>query len=436
METLIEHLIVDFWDRPLPELTARDLRLPWLQGKVDCVIGMRRSGKTWFLYQVMQQLVAQGWDRSAFLYLNLEDERLWPLTLEGLSRVPEVFFRLKPQLRGQPTAFFLDEIQNVSGWERFVRRLVDSESAHLCLSGSSSKLLSTEIATSLRGRALATEVFPFSFVESLAHIGMELPPSDPPPARIRSQLEHRFRTYLLEGGFPEVQEMEGPYRVRVLQNYLDVVILRDLVERHGIANTVALRYLVRHLMDNPACHLSIHRLYNDLRSQGVKVSKDSLHQYLEHLHDAYLAFPVEIFSDSLRVRRSNPRKLYPVDTGLVRACASRVQADLGRLLETTVFLHMRRQGLDVTYYRTSSGKEVDFFASRSERRPFLLQVCLDLRSPDTRARELSALVEAMEETGLEEGTVVTLDQDEVLSMSAGTIHIVPAWRWMLRATQL
>ncbi len=189
----IEALIADFQEREIPRVTPRSLSLPSLPGKADVVIGMRRSGKTWFLYQQIEDRLAQGIDRSRLLYLNFEDERLLPLATSDLSSIPEAFYRRFPAGREQPCWFFFDEIQNVPGWESFVRRLLDTERISLVLTGSSARLLSREIATSLRGRSLATEILPFSFAESLRHEGLEPPASWPPGAKARSLLEHRLR---------------------------------------------------------------------------------------------------------------------------------------------------------------------------------------------------------------------------------------------------
>lgn len=422
--TLFDEIVADAHQRPLPQLTARDAVLPWLPRKVDALVGMRRAGKTWRLFQQMQQLVEAGTPREALLYINFEDERLGDLTATELSRLVEAHYRRFPELRGMPGAFMFDEIQLVTGWERFVRRLVDTDPSHVCVTGSSAKLLSREIATSLRGRSIATEIFPFSFAEVLAHRGIAL--AKRPSARERSKLEHAFRAYATRGGFPEVQELDEPTRVRVLQDYLDVAILRDLIERHAISNAPALRRFVRQLMNTPAGSFSVHKVYADLKSQGLTVSKDSLYAWLDHVQDAYVFFAIPIHATSERVRQSNPRKTYAVDAGLVTACARRGSADTGHLLETTVFLELRRRTSEIAYLRTRSGFEVDFVTGDD-----LVQVCASLDDPATRERELRALREAMSELGLRDATIVTLDQEEELEVAEGSIRIEPMWRWAL-----
>ena len=433
---VIEALIADFQEREIPRVTPRSLSLPSLPGKTDVVVGMRRSGKTWFLYQQIGDLLAQGIDRSRLLYLNFEDERLLPLETADLSRIPDAFYRRFPASREHPCWFFFDEIQNVPGWETFVRRLLDTEKISLVLTGSSARLLSREIATSLRGRSLATEILPFSFAEALRHEGLEPPATWPPGARARSLLEHRFERYLETGGFPEVQAIPRDLRVRVLQEYVDVVIFRDVVERHGVENLQALRYLERSLLASPAGRFSVSKLFNDLKSQGVKVGKDTLYENLAQLEDSFLLFTVPVASPSVRVRQVNPRKCYPVDPALSAALSFRASEDLGHLLETVVYLELRRRGRSLGYVTTRSGYEVDFLAEDSGGSRELVQVCADLEAPSTRQRELRALEEGMKETACEKATVITLREEGSAEVGGRTVRIVPAWRWLLEPGEL
>ena len=244
-------------------------------------------------------------------------------------------------------------------------------------------------------------------------------------------LESRLMAYLDVGGFPEVQSLDRSMRIRVLQSYLDVVILRDIVERHRVAGVVALRHMIRHLIGHPACMFTVNRFHGDLRSRQIPVGKDTLHEYLDHLCDAYLFFPVYIHTHSERVRQVNPRKMYAIDTGLVRACSLSPEADTGHLLENLVFLELRRRGRSMEYYRTDSGKEVDFLVTDPDEGVTLVQVCSDPTSRGTREREIGALAEAMSELGHESATLVTLVDSESVDVDAGTIRIVPASRWAL-----
>lgn len=217
----------------------------------------------------------------------------------------------------------------------------------------------------------------------------------------------------------------------MLQSYVDVVLLRDVVERHSIANTGALRAMIRHLMAAPATRFSVNKFYSSLRSQGVSCTKNDLYLYLDHLRDAYLVYAVPIHSDSEAVRRVNPQKLYSVDTGLLSAMSIRATMDRGALLENLAYMHLRRRAAQITYLLTSTGQEVDFVIDSSSRGSRggreLIQVSWTLEHPDTRARELGALSQAMKELRVRTGTVVTWLEEG----TEGRIRIVPVWKWLL-----
>ncbi len=431
LAALFEQLVADHQTREFPKATPRAVQLPALPGKADVVVGMRRSGKTWLLYDRLAKLEAEGVRRSRTFYLNFEDERLQPLTLDSLTLAIEAFYRNDPRARREKCWLFFDEIQNVDGWERFVRRLLDSERVQIVVTGSSARLLGREVATSMRGRSLSTELLPFGFDEALAHASIPVPKRMPPPAAERSELERAFVNYLDVGGFPEVQALESSVRTRVLQEYIDVALFRDVVERHRVQNTVALRHLVRRLLRSPAAMFTVNKLYNDLKSLGVATSKDALHEYLAYVQDAYLAFLVPIDDESERRRAVAAKKVYLVDHGLARAVTLFRQEDRGHHLENVVYLALRRSGGEIAYHVTPEGFEVDFVVRRHGEPSALVQVCATLGDAKTRERELRALASAMEHLGLRESTIVTLGEPESLKTASGHVRVVPAWRWLL-----
>ena len=231
--------------------------------------------------------------------------------------------------------FFLDEIQTVPGWEAFVRRVMDTERVEIFLSGSSARLLSREVATQMRGRAMETLVLPFSFREYLRHAGAEPETmADRWTKSLRSAVEKRLRAYLATGGFPEAQGVTARDRLELLRGYVNTALFRDVVERHAVSNPVALRWMVRHLLGNAAGTFSVQRFYGDLRSQGIPVAKDTLHAYVGHLEDAFLIRTLPIAADSGRRRMVNPRKVYPVDPGLIPVFDRAGRDNTGHALET------------------------------------------------------------------------------------------------------
>ncbi|HEX5219052.1 MAG TPA: ATP-binding protein [Verrucomicrobiae bacterium] len=417
---------------PARALTRRDARLPSVAGKVHSVIGMRRAGKTTFLHQLQDDLRATLSPEQA-VYLSFDDDRLAGIGAEQLGFLLEEFYRLHPDLRGQETVhWFLDEIQMVPGWERFARRVLDTEKVQLVVSGSSAQMLSREVHTSLRGRGLATVIRPFSFREFLRHRGEE--PAEKKrhatPAE-RSKMEKHFREYLAEGGFPETLGLEASLQVELLQGYVDTVLFRDVVERYHVSQVEALRWLVRHCLRNPASSFSVHRLHQDMKSQGHAVAKDAVHAMFSHLLDAFLLSAVPLATNSERQRNSNPRKVYPADPGLIRAFDNSGRSNVGHALETVVLVELERRGLEVGYVKTDDGSEVDFLARHATKGVDLIQVCADMRSPETLTRELRALTEAATTYPRATQRLLVLDQDSMSSVNAPGVQVQPAYEWLL-----
>jgi len=417
------------------------VRLPDVVGKADALIGMRRSGKTYRLFGEMRSLLEQGVPRSRVLYLNLEDDRLGNADLGTLDRALELFYRRDPDARTQDAWLFLDEIQVIPGWERFARRVLDTERARLFITGSSARLLSTEVATAFRGRSVTVEVLPFSMREASLADGLGLQPRRwPPGAPQRSRMDSFVVDYLHRGGFPAVRSLHPHDRVQLLQEYVDLVVLRDVAERHNATNLAVLRELVAALFAANANGFSVSRLHGSLTSQGWKVGKATLLTYLGHLVDAFLFFLVPLRTRSARQRAVNPRKVYAIDPGLAAAMYRAGARNRGAQLENAVYLELRhRLGRladgAVTWVKTSSGKEVDFAVDDPVQGgpPALVQVCERFDEPATRQREINALTEAMSECGAGSATIVTLAQDESIETDSGLIQIVPAREWFFRA---
>jgi predicted AAA+ superfamily ATPase len=433
MRDLLRQKVVDSLALSPPPLTRRDVHLPAVRGKAIAVIGMRRSGKTTFLWQCLGERLEKGMPRESLLYLNFEDERLVGMKASDLSWLVEEYFRLQPGVRDAATAtFFFDEIQTVHGWEPFVRRLLDTEKVELFLSGSSARLLSREVATTMRGRSLEVLIHPFSFRESLRHTGAEPDlPWDRLPKAVHSDLDHRLAAYLLEGGFPEALGDQHRDRGALLRSYVDVVVLRDVIERYEVSNPVALRWMQRHLLANAAATFSVQKFYNDLRSQGIPVGKDTLHAYLGYLDDAFLIRTIALYTGSERQRMVNPRKAYPVDPGLIPLYERTGRLNLGHALETVVLVELERRGRQVAYVRTKEGFEVDFLATTPLQYPELIQVCLDVSDPATREREVRALEAASKELPDADPLLLTLDSTPPQPPLPPPLQWKPASAWLL-----
>ena len=432
----IRQKIVDSIAAPVPELTARDVWLPVVPNKAIAVIGMRRAGKTSLLWRIVGERLKAGAPREALVYFSFEDDRLAGMTALDLQLVIEEYYKLYPARRDrEKTTFLLDEIQLVTGWETFARRILDSETIELFVSGSSAKLLSREIATSMRGRAMEAVVTPFSFREMLRHHAalpakhtLRLPKAE------RSALHQMLQRYLTYGGFPELQALSGPAHARerseLLKTYVDVVLLRDVVERHNVSQPQVLRWLVQQLLGNTAGSFSINKFFNDLKSRGVAIGKERLHEYLAHLEDTFLVTSISVAAESERRRQVNPRKIYPVDTGLMALFDAADKPNTGHALETIVLHECLRRGAQVAYVRTASGYEVDFLATRYDRSQTLIQVCADLHDAATWEREVRALQEARLEHPKARCLLITLEQP-VRAPEIKGISVVQAMDWLL-----
>lgn len=418
-------------------LAPGTLRRIWgrmtFRGKATAVVGMRRAGKTTFLHQVRSSRLKDGTDRVRLPYINFEDEQLAEIGAEDLHLLVEGHYRQFPGLRGKETVTWcFDEIQTVPGWERFVRRLLDEEKVEVFVSGSSAALLSREIATAMRGRAWEVRLLPFSFEETLRHRELPVPgsPGFLTPGQ-RSGLERAFLEYLAQGGFPEAVGLDEGARRRLLQDYVDVAMMRDVVERHRVANVVGLRWLVRHMLGNAGAMFSAEKFFAALKSQGVSIAKDTVHQLVAHLEDCFLVRTVWMEAASERQRMVNPRKAYPVDPGLIPVFDRSGRSNIGHVLETAVMLELERRGAEITYVRTAEGFEVDFLARLPGGGAELIQVAADATAPETAERELRALEAVGRQYPKAARRLLTLTRDGLPDAVPAGILAQPAYEWLL-----
>jgi len=427
----IKQIISDFHQRGIPDLVEREHNWSAPAGKIFSVMGVRRSGKTFSFYQIMKEILEKGGDLRDILFIDFEDDRLDPISKDTLSLVLDSYYELYPAKKNTIVYVFFDEIQNVDGWERFIRRVLDTEKVKIYITGSSSKMLSKELSTTLRGRTVAHEVFPFSFTEYLKYKGLS---PESVSSKDRVQVINAFQKYLDVGGFPEIFDSEESERINILQGYINLIVYKDLIERHNIKNHALVKYLIKYFLGNISNLFSVNKMYNDLKSQGYKVSKDGIFNYLSYLEDAYCFFPVSIYSDSVRVRQVNPRKIYSVDHGLVTACVWNAKENTGSLLENLLYVQLRRVSpwRGIHYYVTQNGNEVDFVVSEKGKIMSVIQVSETIANKGTMEREIKALDEAMEELGVKSGTIITREEENEIKVGKRIVNVVPAWKWMLK----
>jgi predicted AAA+ superfamily ATPase len=426
----LKRIILDFQELRLAPGVRRRLEIQPVPGKASICIGVRRSGKSTYLQQVMQRLEDAGVSRRNILYLNFFDDRLHPLVELGPGPVLDAYFSLFPEKKGTEKIYcFFDEIQAVPNWEPFIDRVLRTENCDIWLTGSSARMLSREIATQMRGRALSWELFPFSFREFLD--AGNLKSGGTLSTRERLLAQKAFGEYWECGGFPETLKLSAALRVKIHQEYFHAVLFRDLVERHDIAHPRAVADLARQLMDNVASLHSVNSLTGTLKARGHKAPKSAVADYLEWFEDAYFLFTVRKYDASLNKSNANPKKIYCIDHAMVTSVASGVLVNSGHLLENLVFTSLRRSFPQIFYYKTRSAKEVDFLVLAEQGKRLLVQVCETLADPKTRKRELGALAEAMQELGLTHGSIVTRNEEETVRLAAGTVEVLPAWRFCL-----
>ncbi len=429
MLKVVQQIIIDFQEAGLETGVPRRLKVKSVPGKATVCIGVRRAGKSTYLFQIMEKLLSQGVKRENILFLNFFDDRLHNLKADNLGLILEAYYSLYPEKKNTETVYcFFDEIQAVQGWEPFVDRLMRTEDCQVYLTGSSARMLSKEIATQMRGRALSWEVFPFSFREFLDSKGIDS--AGPFSTKRRLTIRKAFDEFWESGGFPEVVGLERRLRIKTHQEYLQAVLFRDLIERHNVSHPQAVTDLAHRLIDNAASLYSVNSLTGYLKSLGHKAPKSAVSSYLEWFEDAYFLFTVRIFDASLARSKTNPKKIYCIDHAMVTSVSSGILLNSGHLLENLVFTALRRISSEIYYCRTKSGWEVDF-AARFNHSLLLVQACESLSDPKTRKREVTALREAMAEQGMVNAMIVTRDEEQEIDVEGGKIKVMPAWRFLL-----
>jgi uncharacterized protein len=430
MKAVLREIVRRFYLRDLPSLTPRSCHFPVMEGRATILLGMRRCGKTYRCYQRMAELLASGIPKDRLLYLNFEDERLNSFALADCQSILDVYYEMYPDNRDQLCYFFFDEIQNVPDWAQFIRRIIDSERIQVSITGSSSKMLSEELATAMRGREICTKVMPFSFEEFIRyHHYLESIPKYPCDAE-RSKIQNALNRYFTIGGFPEIQKADEMDIEPALQGLCNTVVARDIKERHKLNNSELVDAIVQYLFSNIAEQTSLTKVTTYLQNLGIKADWERVKNCINYLCDAFLFYPVEIADESLLRRKRNPIKYYATDIGLVRAMSLRPEANYGHLLENMVFLHLIRGDWRVSYVLSrTDNSEIDFYAYHpTTKQKRLVQVSYTMKDGDTLKREIAAFDRAGKFLEVTDRIIVTWDEEEELDSA---IRVIPAWKFFL-----
>jgi len=386
------------------------------------ISGVRRSGKTTMLHLLIDLLLREDVPARNILHLNLEDPAVKDTSLYDLYEKYLAFMNPSGKVY-----IFLDEVQEIEGWQKDLRKLYDGvRGLKMVVTGSNSSLLKGEYATLLTGRTIPHEVYPFSFREIVKLRGILTDFALPAIISRRARIRHAFSEYLLYGGFPEVVNEENTkLKTALLKEYYNGILTRDVIRRYAIRRTKQYEKAAHFLMSNATAPFSVKNL-----SGLLDVNVHTLEEYIGYLEDVYLLFGVNHFSYSLKKQITYPRKAYCVDNGFISAVSFKFSEDAGRLLENAVFAALKAAGRECYYWKGK--RECDFIVKEGKVVSDAIQVSYSLKDAGTRKRELEGLLEAMREFKLKKGTILTHDESEDISMEGRKIEVLPVWQWLLR----
>ncbi|HOY33081.1 MAG TPA: ATP-binding protein [Bacteroidales bacterium] len=424
MKEIIKNIILENQNTELPVIIERDIQIPVNQNIIISLIGARRSGKTYILYQTIKKLVENGISNKYILFINFEDERL-NLNSENLDYIIQSYQELFPEIKIKDAYLFFDEIQNISGWEKFIRRIFDTKTRNIFLTGSNSKLLSSEIATELRGRTITYTVFPLNFKEFLKFNNTQ------PllyPQKNKSKIINLAHKYLTEGSFPESLNFNGIIKNKLLQQYFNVMIFRDIIERYHVSNIETLKFFVKKIFANVTKPLSINKIYNELRSLGYSISNKYLYEFLDYCNSVFLIQNINKFNYSEIKQEKSDKKTYVIDNGLISAIEFSVSQNMGKLFENMVAMEFIKNNKKIFYFKNNF--ECDFIVDDNHN--YLpVQASFAFADNETKNREIRALIEACNYINSNNGTIITFDTEENIVYDGIKVTIVPFYKYFL-----
>ncbi|MCL4326602.1 MAG: ATP-binding protein [Candidatus Thermoplasmatota archaeon] len=422
--------VLTLWkDMKLPEVIERKIELDLDADKVIVIAGVRRSGKTSLMFQHIKELMKRKVTKDNVIYVNFENERLIATKATDMDDLLVAHSQIFNPVGGT-IYLFLDEIQNVENWDKWIRKVYDTKKYRIIITGSSSELLSSEIATALAGRNLSYTVYPFSFSEMLKSRGITADINSIKFSSKKGTVLKALDEFLEYGSFPEVILSDDTTRkMDLLSSYFDAIFFRDIIKRYNLRETGALNIFLKIIAGNYSTYFSSTKTQNYFNSMGFEISRVTILNFLEYSKSVFLAEILEQYLKSPRKRFARQVKSYIVDIGLSRLFTD---IDKGRALENAVFIELlRRKKIsdNIYYLKLRSGKEIDFIVGWKSTK--LIQVCYELSSIDVKNRETSALVEAAKSLKLKEGTIITYDYGGSEIVDGIKIVYLPFWEWAL-----
>lgn len=433
LEQEIQRKIEDFREVGLPHYIPRDGIVHLVKNTISTIIGARRAGKSYRALQAADEAIAKGVIASPrqICLLDFDNPILSAMKAEEIQTVPSVFLKISPEFDQRTTILFIfDEIHKVAGWEEAVIDLSRNPNWKVIVTGSSSKLLRDEVATALRGKAVSSLVYPLSFKEFLRFKGFEGSTSS---TKGQAEVRRHFEEYLKWGGYPAIPQAEEHSKEAILREYLDTMILRDIIQRYNVGKPKACLQLCSYLLSNIARPATSQSLYRYLKESGFATSRGAVRDYLGWAKDSWLLFLVDIFSHSHREQERNHKKVYCIDWGLACHNSQIWDGSFSRAFENMIFLHLLRSGARVHFSLTKNKRqEVDFIALDKGGRPVLaLQACMDIGRQETLDREMGPLVATAKYLGTKENFLITLHQERTFREGGVTVAAIPAWKWMM-----
>lgn len=379
------------------------------------LIGARRAGKTYTMLKYIKDTISRGTDLSQILYINFEDERLIELKASDLNQIVEAF----RELFNDKPLIFLDEIQNIQGWEKFARRLAD-QNYHVFITGSNAQMLSREIATILGGRFQIYEVFPLSFEEYLK-MNHLIPEKNWEYSSQRFEIRKLFETYFYFGGFPEINKFDE--KKLWLRNLYSKIFFGDIITRYKIRNDFALKILVKKLAESVHDEITFTRIRNIIQSSGIKIGTATIIEYLSHLNESWLVFKIENYFAKITEKETSG-KYYFIDNGILSLFLLNPETIL---LENIVALQLKRKyGND--FYFLKKNYEVDFYVPEEK---LMLQVSHKQTKPETENREINAMQVLSDTIETKSMVIITLDIEKQVDSGKNKISFIPVWKWLL-----
>lgn len=421
---LLKELIVTSQNSLPMNMLSREIDLPVNTGKIVTLPGVRRCGKSSLFILTMNELLRQDIAKERILYINFDDERL--LFEPGeTDKILEAYRELYPEIPLRDVYIFFDEVQELTQWAKFVRRIYDQESKNIFITGSNATLLSSELSTSLRGRALQYEMFPLSFKEYCQFKKID---TDFYDSAKKAVVANAFSDYLEEGGFPEIALSEEPYKLKILQDYYFTMIYKDLCERYKIRNVESVKYYNRRILLNVTKPTSIHKIVNEIRSQDKKFSKDFAYDLAAQTEAIYLFLPLTKYDPSYVKQVRSVKKYYSIDTGLFKALLPATGMNKGVLLENAVFLFLRQQITPTRQLHFLEGaSNCDFVWIENGKIQQAIQVAWDISNPDTYQREIAAF----KDIDCDNCLLITSEDEREEEAFGKKIRVIPAWKEFL-----